>query len=144
MEEGEKVVYMAVVEKYEGYMLFAFDNGKVAKVEMSAYQTKTNRKKLINAYCGKFGFVKAEYITEDTQLLLTSSTTHRLLVHTGAITAKATKDTQGIQVMTLRKNAHLVDMQIYTDGMIDDPDRCRAKSLPAAGAKEKGEQLSII
>ncbi len=144
MEEGEKVVYMAVVEKYEGFMVFAFDNGKVAKVEMSAYQTKTNRKKLINAYCGKFLLVKAEYITEDTQLLLTSSTTHRLLVHTGAITAKTTKDTQGIQVMTLRKNAHLVDMQIYTEGMIDDPDRCRAKSLPAAGAKEKGEQLSII
>ncbi len=144
MEEGEKVVYMAVTDKYEGFMLFAFDNGKIAKVEMSAYQTKTNRKKLINAYCGKYNFVKAEYITEDTQILLTSSTTHRLLLHTGAITAKSTKDTQGIQVMTLRKNAHLVDMQIYTDGMIDDPDRCRAKSLPAAGAKEKGEQLSII
>ncbi len=144
MEEGERAVYMAVVEKYEGYMIFAFDNGKVAKVEMSAYQTKTNRKKLINAYCGKFAFVKAEYITEDTQILLTSSTAHRLLVHTGAITAKATKDTQGIQVMTLRKNAHLVDMCVYTEGMIDDADRCRAKSIPSSGAKEKGEQLSII
>ncbi len=144
MEEGEKVVYMAVVEKYEGFMLFAFDNGKVAKVDMSAYQTKTNRKKLLNAFCSKFAFVKAEYITEDTQILLTSSTGHRLIVHTGAITAKTTKDTQGIQVMSLRKNAHLVDMSIYTDGMINDPDRCRAKAIPAAGAKEKGEQLSII
>ncbi len=144
MDEGEKVVYMAVVENYEGFMVFAFDNGKIAKVDMSAYQTKTNRKKLINAYCAKFNFVKAEYITEDTQLLLTSSTTHRLIVHTGAITAKTTKDTQGIQVMTLRKNAHLVDMCIYTEGMIEDSDRCRAKALPAAGAKEKGEQLSII
>ncbi len=144
MDDGEKVVYMAVVEKYEGFMVFAFDNGKLAKVDLSAYQTKTNRKKLINAYCGKFTFVKAEYITEDTQILLTSSTGHRLLVHTGAIASKTTKDTQGVQVMTLRKNAHLTDMQIYTDGMIPDPDRCRAKSIPAAGAKEKGEQLSII
>lgn len=144
MEEGEKVVYMAVVEKYEGYMVFAFDNGKLAKVEMSAYQTKTNRKKLINAYCGKFELVKAEYIAEDTQLLLSSSTGHRLIAHTGAITAKTTKDTQGVQVMTLRKNAHLTDMCVYADGMVSDPDRCRAKALPAAGAKEKSEQLSII
>ena len=148
MDEGEKVAYMAVTDDYSGFMLFAFENGKIAKVDMSAYATKTNRKKLLNAYSNKSPLVAALYVKEDAEVLLVSTTRHRLLVHTGAIASKSTKDTQGVQVMTLRKNAALSNMVLYTEGMLENPNRCRAKSIPAAGSKpaaeEESEQLSLI
>lgn len=135
MDEGENVVYMAVTADFAGFMLFAFENGKVAKVELSAYQTKTKRKKLINAYGSKSPLIAAMHIIEDCELMLSSTTGHQLLVHTGAISPKTTKDTQGVQVMTLRKNARLCGMVSYVEGMLQNPNKHRAKSIPAAGAK---------
>ena len=134
MDEGESPVYMAVLSEYTGYMLFAFDNGKVAKVEMSAYVTKTNRRKLIGAYSDKAPLTAALHIAEDAEVVLTSSSGRRLLVHTGAIAAKTTKNTQGVQIMTQRKNHRLMDICLYEEGMLSNPHRHRARSLPAAGA----------
>ena len=73
MDEGESVVYLAATADYQGAMVFVFQNGKVAKVEMSAYETKTRRKKLISAYCDKFPLCQALYLQEDRELMLTSS-----------------------------------------------------------------------
>ena len=134
MSEGEQVVYMAVLNEYSGYMIFAFENGKLAKVDMAAYATKTNRKKLINAYSGKAPLSQAIYIKEDTELVLCSSSGRRLLVNTGAILPKATKDTQGISAMKLKKNQTVVSLHIYKEGEFEKAWRFRAKNLPAAGA----------
>ena len=90
MDENERAVYMAVTHEYDGYMLFFFENGKVAKVDMSAYQTKQNRKKLLNAYSDKSPLTVALYVKEDQEVLLTASSGRMLLFHTGLIQPKTT------------------------------------------------------
>ena len=125
---------MAVVQQYKGYMVFAYENGKIAKVDVSAYETKTNRKKLLKAYSAKAVLVQAEYITEDTELVLVSSSGRMLIVDTGAIAPKATKDTVGVNAMTLKKNQRVVSFHHYHEGEFEKAWRFRTKNLPAAGA----------
>ncbi len=134
MESNEKVVYICVIHEYKGYMIFAFENGKVAKVDISAYQTKTNRKKLINAYSAKSPLSCIEYIVEDTELVLCASNGRMLILNTGALTPKSTKDTIGVSVMTLKKNSRLESMHYYQEGEFEKAWRFRTKNLPAAGA----------
>lgn len=147
MDEGEKPINMIVTTDYSGYLLFFFTNGRVAKVPMSAYATKTNRKKLISAYTDKFELCKIVYVTEDRELLLKSSGGRMLLLHTGALQPKATKDTGGVAVMTQKKGQRLFDVCVYTEGMLLKPHRYRTRTLPAAGslptAEESGEQLKL-
>ena len=147
MDEGESAAYMAVTYQYDGFMLFFFENGKVAKVEMSAYQTKQNRKKLLNAYSDKSPLTAALYVREDCEVLLTASSGRMLLFHTGLIAPKATKNTQGVQAMNLKKGQRLLRVQLYEEGMLQNPNRYK-KSLPALGAlpeagESAGEQLKL-
>jgi DNA gyrase subunit A len=143
MDEGEAVAFMAVTHDYGGYMLFAFDNGKVAKVELGAYATKTNRKKLIRAYSDKSPLAAALQLPEDCDCLLQSSSGRALLFHSGAVAPKTTKDTQGVAVMTLRKNHRVSALRVY-GGEFKSPARFRTKNLPAAGViptpEERGEE----
>lgn len=134
MQENEQVVYMAVVNDYSGYMLFAFENGKFAKVDMASYATKTNRKKLINAYSSKAPLAQAMYIREDTDIVLCSSSGRMLLINTAGILPKTTKDTQGISAMKLKKTHKVVSLHLYKEGEFEKAWRFRAKNLPAAGA----------
>lgn len=134
MAEGEQVVYMAVVSDYVGYMIFVYENGKLAKIDMSAYATKTNRKKLINAYSSKAPLAQAVYIKEDCELVLCASSGKMLLINTGAVLPKTTKDTQGISAMKLKKNQTVISLHFYRDGEFEKAWRFRAKNLPAAGA----------
>ena len=134
MEQDEKVVYICVIREYKGYMIFAFENGRVAKVDISAYQTKTNRKKLIKAYSSKAPLAAVKYIEEDAELVLTSSNGRMLILNTGAISPKSTKDTIGVAVMTQKKNHHLESMRYYKGGEFEKAWRFRTKNLPAAGA----------
>ncbi len=147
MEQDETAVYMAVTTDYKGYMLFFFENGKVAKVDLSAYETKTNRKKLIKAYCDKFPLAAVKQISEDTEIVVKSSSGRILLLNTGAIAPKATKDTQGVAVMTQKKNHRVESVEDYKDGMFAKPARYRTKNLPAAGSllsgEDIGEQLTL-
>jgi DNA gyrase subunit A len=147
MDENEQVVYTALLSEYTGYMLFAFENGKLAKVDIASYQTKTNRKKLINAYSDKSPLVQALYITADCELVMCSSSGRMLLVNTGSILPKTTKDTQGVSVMKLKKTHKIVSMHIYREGEFEKAWRFRAKNLPAAGAvpgeNDVAEQLSF-
>ena len=146
MDEGENALYMAVTSDYQGYMLFFFENGKAAKVDMSAYATKTNRKKLVGAYSDKSPLVAACYAAQDGDYLLVSTSRRMLLVHTGAVAAKATKNTQGVQAMTQRKGHHLAEVKPYEADTLPKEHRYRAKNLPAAGAlplEEKFEQISF-
>lgn len=147
MDAGESAVYMAVTTDYKGYMLFFFENGKLAKVDLSAYATKTNRKKLIKAYCDKFPLAAVRQIAEDCELVVQSTAGRILLLNTGAITPKTTKDTQGVAVMTLKKGHRVAGVRDYREGEFQKPARYRTRSLPAAGAllsaEDAGEQLTL-
>lgn len=147
MDEGEKIVCFTAVQEYTGYMLFFFQNGKAAKVEMSSYETKTNRKKLTGAYSGKDLLTAAYYIPEDREFLLRATGGRTLIVHTGAINPKQARDTQGIAVMNLKKTAVLDTVAPFSEEMLNNAHRFRSKSLPAAGALLKeadlGEQMRL-
>ncbi|MCI8648540.1 MAG: topoisomerase IV [Anaerotruncus sp.] len=147
MDEGENAVYMAVTSNYAGWMLFLFQNGKAAKVELASYQTKTNRRKLVGAYSTASPLVGIFQLPEDGEFLLTSSAGRMLLLHSGAVVAKATRNTQGVAVLVLKKNQNLVSVQPYAEGILQNPNRYRAKALPATGAllrpEDQGEQLTL-
>lgn len=147
MDEGENAVSMVPLKEYRGYMLFFFENGKVAKVDITAYETKTNRKKLIKAYSDKSPLVKAVYVNEDKELLIHSTAGRYLLFNTGAVASKTTKDSQGVSVMTLKKGHRVDSVEEYAEGRFVKPARYRTKNLPAAGAvlsaEDQGEQLTL-
>ena len=146
MDEGERAVAMAATTDYSGYVLFFFENGKAAKVELSAYATKTNRKKLINAYSDKSPLAAMLQLPEDAEVLLTATSGRMLLFHTGLIAPKTTKNTQGVAALTLKKGQRLLSAVLYQEGMLKNPTRYK-KKLPALGAlpdeSESAEQLSL-
>ena len=146
-DQGENSVYMAVTTDYKGYMLFFFENGKVAKVDMASYATKTNRKKLINAYSDKSPLVAAFYITDDAEFVIKSTSGRLLLFNSGAIASKTTKNTQGVAVMNLKKGHRVASVVNYKEDMFTKPQRYRTKTLPSAGAilsaEDSGEQMTF-
>ena len=147
MEPDENAVYMAVTTDYKGFMLFFFENGKLAKIDLSAYETKTNRKKLIKACCEKFPVVNMFCVTEDKEYVMKSTSGRILLLNTCAIAVKTTKDSMGVSVMTLKKGHRVSSVKEYTDGEFVKPARYRTRTLPAAGATlsadDVGEQLTL-
>ena len=147
-EADEKPLCMIVTTDYSGFMMFFFENGKAAKVNMQGYDTKTNRKKLIKAYSDKAPLVSAFYLKEDAEYVLTSTAGRVLLVNTGAISIKTTKDTAGVNVMTLKKYHKVQSVRPYVEGEFAKPYRYRTKTLPAAGATlsadDTAEQLSLL
>lgn len=147
MEDGEVPIYTVVTDDYSGYMLFFFENGKVAKVEMKAYQTVTKRKKLIKAFSNKSPIAAVMYIADDTELVVSSSAGRHLIINTAVISPKTTKDTIGVAVMTLKKGHRLMSVRKYVEGEFSKPHRYKAKNLPAAGAllslDDEGEQITF-
>lgn len=147
MEDNEVPRFLAVTDDFGGYMLFFMTNGRVAKVALSAYETKTNRKKLIKAYCDKFEVAAFACEREECEYLIRSSGGRLLLLSTALLAAKTTKDTQGVTVMTQKKGQTVIGASRYKEGMLAKPHRYRPKSLPAAGqtlsAEERGEQLTF-
>ena len=148
-DEGENAVKMVVTKDYKGMLLFAFENGKAAKVPLESYATKTNRKKLTGAYSDKSPLVGLLYIPEDEEVLFKASSGNMLLVHTGALALKSTRSTQGVAVLKPKKGHRLFSIERYKDGTFTNPKRYRTGSLPARGAlpvndDSKDEQLSLI
>lgn len=137
MDEDESIICMVNTKNYLGYMLFFFENGKVSKVDMKSYYTKTNRKKLLGAYSDKSPLVKAVYILRDEEFLLVASSGKMLILHTGAINVKTTRNNQGVAVMTLKRGHRLVKVEKFIEGNIPDSNRYRTKNLPAVGAMPK-------
>ena len=148
MDEGETAVKMIVTKDYKGMLLFAFENGKVAKVPLSAYETKSNRKKLTGAYSDKSPIAGIEFTDEEKEFVLTATSGRMLLLHSASINIKTTRNTQGVAVMKLKKGQRLFDVKPYVEGTFSKPSRYRTKSLPALGAmpseEDSNEQLSII
>lgn len=140
MQEGESPVYMVATTDYKGYMVFFFENGKAAKVELSAYETKTNRRKLVGAYSDKSALIVCAFIMGDCEFLLTSFRGRLLLLHTGALKSKSMRSAQGVAVMTFRKNDCLIKAAEYKDGMLEKPDRYR-KNIPAAGSFPSAQEI---
>ncbi len=133
MEADERIVYIAVANDYKGYMLFAFENGKAAKIEMSAYQTKVNRKKLINAYSAKSPLVGALYIAEDRDIVLVRDSDKAMVVNTKLIPLKQTKSSGGIQIYTLKKNSRLTRLMPKEAFKSDDIEYYRSTKIPSTG-----------
>lgn len=147
MEEGELPIYMAVTSDYSGYMMFLFENGKAAKVSLSAYQTVTKRKKLIKAFSDKSPVSVVMQLAADEEIVVISSAGRHLLLNTAVILPKTTKDTIGVGVMTLKKGQRLMAARKYREGEFAKAYRYRAKNLPAAGAllssEDEAEQMTF-
>jgi DNA gyrase subunit A len=148
MDEGELAVKMIATKDYKGFLLFGFENGKVAKVPLESYATKTNRKKLTKAYCDKFPIADIAFSSEDKEFVLTASSGRMLLLHTGILNLKTSRATQGVAVMRMKKGHRLFSIKEYEEGRFSKPSRYRTKNLPALGAlpspDDTSEQLSFI
>ncbi len=147
LEENEKILYTVVTTDYSGMMLFAFENGKMAKVELNKYETKTNRKKLIGAYSDKSPICDIRLIENDIDIVVMSDNNKVLCINTDKIPLKTTKSTQGVQVMTLKKKgAVLTRVSAKADCTLNNPEVYRVKNIPAAGAflKKDDTQMSLI
>lgn len=148
-DENEFVFSMFATKDYSGYLLFIYENGKIAKIPLSSYQTKTNRKKLTNAYSDKFPLIKIIFIEEDCDILIRSSNGRALIFNTELINPKTTRDSIGVQVLNLKAKATVESAQ--TDISDIEPDlynKFKVKTLPASGSISKSlppsNQLSLL
>ena len=138
-EQGENLVSLLFCGDYKGFVMFFFENGKAAKVPLSAYETKTNRKKLTGAYSDKSPLVCAMALEEDVQIALYSSDGRAAIFSTAQLLPKTTRNTQGVAVMTLKKKAVLQNALLLETSGITNPGRYRTKTIPSAGMLLKEE-----
>ncbi|MBO7251512.1 MAG: topoisomerase IV [Oscillospiraceae bacterium] len=138
-EQGENMVALIFCGGYKGFVLFFFENGKAAKVPLSAYETKTNRKKLTGAYSDKSPLVKALALDADEQMAVYSSDGRTAIFSTAQLLPKTTRNTQGVAVLTLKKKALLRDAVLLSQSGIVNESRYRTKTIPSAGALLKEE-----
>ncbi len=144
LENDEKIIYVTATDNYDGYMLFFYENGKGAKIEMASYATKTNRKKLANAYYGGAPLVRMMFITEDIELAAASSIKKVLVFNTENINPKSTRGSQGVQVLTSKKGSTLVYIKTLEEMQLNDVDYYRTKNIPAIGCYIKEEDKAEI
>ena len=150
MEPGEGVANVVFAGDYKGFVMFFFENGKAAKVPLSAYETKTNRKKLTGAYSDKSPLAAIVGLEADTQLVVYSSDGRAAILSTAQLLPKTTRNTQGVAVLTLKKKAVLREVKLLEESGITQESRYRCKTLPTAGAllrqedsQEKQESFDI-
>lgn len=148
-DEGENVKYMVTTSDYSGYMLFVFENGKAAKVPLNAYETKQNRRKLSNAYSGKSPLVAAFFVGTNEEVMLRSTNGRAIIFNTALLLPKTTRDTQGVQVMTLKAKGAIVEKAfILSSEQADKLSKYRSKTIPVAGSFAKDipdpDQMTIL
>mgnify|MGYP004565085215 FL=1 len=134
MDAGENVIFLCLPGDYSGSLLFAFANGRVARVALSAYATTSNRRKLTGAYCEKFPLVQILPLAEDRELALLTNEPRALLVHTALLAPKTTRGTQGVQVMNIKPKYRLERLADVAETGITNQARYRTRTIPAAGA----------
>lgn len=149
MDDGEKVIALIRPENYKKNLLLFFENGKTARLDVAAYETKTNRKKLVNAYSDKSPLAAVFTISEEINVAVFSSDGRAMVFNTSLLQLKTSRSTQGVAVMSLKKNHKLVTAAPLDETTIKNVARYRVKSLPAAGAllreEDRGEtQMSLI
>ncbi len=143
MDQGESVVFAALAQDYVPHILFFFQNGKVARVEMGSYVTQTKRKKLTGAYSDKSPLVTALVIREDIEVAVHSSDGRCLVFHTASLNPKTTRNTQGVNVLTLKGKHTLCAAEPLSQSHIANPARFRGRSLPAAGSLLRPEDRAM-
>ena len=139
MEDGENVIYLALAGDYSGFMMFFFENGKAAKVPLTAYATTSNRRRLTGAYSDKAHLTAILAMKEDEELALYTNEPRCLLMHTASLSPKTTRATQGVAVMTIKPKYHLERVVPVAETGITNPARYRTRTIPAAGALVKPE-----
>ena len=148
MDADEKFVWACAPGDYSAHLLFFFDNGKAARVELSAYQTQTRRRKLTGAYSDKFPLVSALLLAEDQEMAVAASDGRCVVFHTASLTPKTTRSTQGVGVMAVKARHKVVWAKPLSATHIVNPARYRARSLPAAGAllkeEDRGEEQMTL
>lgn len=143
-ENDEEVIDVFSSCDYKGYFIFAYENGKLAKIPLTSYETKANRKKLINSYNDKEKLVKIIYITENTDMVLYSNVGKILVFSTESVNEKASRSSMGVQVMTLRKGAKLKKITELSKTRLKEPDYYRTKNIPAVGCFQKADLDSQV
>ena len=147
MDEGENVLSMVITSDYSGYMLFFFASGKCAKIPLSSYATKQNRRKLLKAYSDKAELAFMRHLPEETELAIFTTNNRLLLVGSALIPEKTTRDTAGVSVVALKKNAKIARVTLAEGLELNDAPRSRVRTLPAAGAilkdDDRAEQLTL-
>ena len=149
MDEGERVIDLVLPGDYSGHLLFFFENGKCARVALSAYATTSNRRKLTGAYSDKSPLAALLPLTEDKELALISTEPRALLLHTALLAPKTTRATQGVAVMNMKPRYHLDRVCTPEESGITNLARYRVRSIPAAGAllreEDQGrEQMTLL
>ena len=149
MDEGENIITMIDPGDYKAHLLFFFENGKAARVELSAYETKTNRKKLVNAYSDKSPLCSVIKLTRETDLCCFSSDDRALVFNSSLLQPKTSRSAQGVAVMSLKARRTLDRAKLLEETQIKNVPRYRVRSLPAAGALLRPEdreeqQMSLI
>ena len=142
MEEGENPIAMVLTGDYSGWMLFFFASGKCAKIPLSAYATKQNRRKLLRAYCDKEPLAALLFVPEETDIAIRTSAGRLLLAGTAQIAEKSTRDSQGVAVVTLKKNQSITSVRPAAGIDLADPHRYRVRTLPALGALLREEDIA--
>ena len=146
LEENEKIIYFTATTDYSGYMIFAFENGKAAKVPLESYATKTNRKKLVNAYSPKSPVIGMTYSSGDCDIVLIRDTDKALLFNTELIPLNVNKTSGGVQVFTMKKKSFITRMFNSSDFISDDIEKYRTKKLTSSGValtQEESEKNNI-
>jgi DNA gyrase subunit A len=148
LDEGENILFMVLNPADKGWMLFFFASGKCAKIPLTSYATKQNRRKLLKAYSAKEPLAQMLYIPEETELAIRTSAGRLLLVGTAQISEKATRDSQGVSVITLKKNQSIVSVRPAAELDLANPHRYRVRTLPSTGAllraEDTSEQTSLL
>jgi DNA gyrase subunit A len=139
LDADEKILYIVATDNYTGYMMFSFENGKIAKIEMSSYATKTNRKKLANAYSDLSRLINLMFIENDIELVAYSNIKKVLIFDTSGINPKSARDSQGIQVLKEKKGSMMTAIKTIDEVAFKDLDYYRTKNIPAVGCYLKEE-----
>ena len=134
MDPGEIPFAMVDPLDYKGFLLFVFENGKVARVDLAAYQTKTNRRRLTGAYSAKSPLIAVVALTSEAEVVLYSASGRALSVKSSLLSSKPTRDNQGVQVMKLKKGDTISGARLLSESPIKEPGRYRTRALPALGA----------
>lgn len=142
LEEGERIVFIHMTEDYAGFMLFGFASGKMAKVPLSAYETKTNRKKLINAYSVSSPLVAMHHLLDEDDFVVMSNIRKALVFNSKSLPLKTTRSTQGVQVLLSKKGSQMVSFKRLSESGICEPQYYRNKNLPAVGVYIKENTLT--
>ncbi len=138
MEAGEKIIHMAVVSKYDGYMVFAFENGKIAKVDMAGYATKTNRRKLTAAFSTKSPCCGMFHTPADCEMVMFSRGGRALIINTALVASKAKRDTHGVQVYLSKRDKFLEKAMPLEGCTLENESEYRSNRIPASGQRLKG------